>query len=193
MRLYKCPWKTGDVFAYQLESDMAKERGLYGHYLLIQKVDEGVWYPGHIVPIVYIKITKDNELPTNLDEYNKLEYVQTRSAKYEERLFPIDGRRPLEDIAEKSKIRYEVDEFGFLPIFRVKLISESNKEIPPTLFQVGNFENATPQQKEFVPQSKFNIPSVLWKNFNHTFESVVLTRYFQFNLRESKIYSIPSN
>lgn len=58
-RIYKCHWKLGDVFAYQLVSDLAKERGLYGRYFLLQKVDEGVWYPGHIVPIVYVKITND--------------------------------------------------------------------------------------------------------------------------------------
>ena len=53
-RIYKCQWKLGDVFAYQLESDLAKERGLYGRYFLIQKIYEGVWHPGHIVAIVYV-------------------------------------------------------------------------------------------------------------------------------------------
>ena len=31
-RIYKCEWKIGDVFAYQLESDLAKERGLHRRY-----------------------------------------------------------------------------------------------------------------------------------------------------------------
>ena len=31
-RTYRCQWKFGDVFAYKLESDLAKERGLYGRY-----------------------------------------------------------------------------------------------------------------------------------------------------------------
>lgn len=188
MNLYKCPWKIGDVFAYQLESDMARERGMYGRYFLIQKVDEGVWYPGHIVPIVYVKITKDTALPTNWDEYDELEYVQTWSTNYEERFFPIDGRRPKEDIAEKSKICYQVDEFGFLPQYRITLINRSLHDIPSKLFYVGNCENYIRPQKEFIPHSKLNISSVLWKNFNHTFESVMLTKYFKFNLRESKIY-----
>ena len=103
-RIYKCQWKLGDVFAYQLESDLAKERGLYGRYFLLQKVDEGVWHPGHIVPIVYVKITNDNNLPSNVEEYNQLEYVQTWFTKYEDRFLPIDMRRPQKDIAEKSKI-----------------------------------------------------------------------------------------
>ena len=150
-RLYKCTWNIGDVFAYQLESDLAKEKGLYGRYFLIQKVDEGTWHPGHIIPIVYIKITKSEKLPINLEEYNELEYVQTWFTKYEERFFPIDAMRPVEDIAEKSRIKYEVDEFGFLPQFRVKLLNLSKKSIPTKLIYIGNFSGANPPEKEFIP------------------------------------------
>ena len=102
-RFYICKWNIGDVFAYQLESDLAEERGLLGRYFLIQKVDEGTWHPGHIVPIVYVKITKDEKLPSSIEEYNQLEYVQTWFTKYEERFWPIDMSCPNKDIAEKSK------------------------------------------------------------------------------------------
>ena len=88
-RIYKCQWKLGDVFAYRLESDLAKERGLYGRYFLIQKVDEGIWHPGHIVPIAYVKITSDTKLPSNVEEYNQLEYVQTWFTNTRERCTTI--------------------------------------------------------------------------------------------------------
>ena len=42
-RLYQCEWKIGDIFAYQLESDYAKENGLYKRYLILRKVDETIW------------------------------------------------------------------------------------------------------------------------------------------------------
>ena len=29
-KIYRCEWKYGDVYAYQLESDLAEEKGLYG-------------------------------------------------------------------------------------------------------------------------------------------------------------------
>lgn len=187
-RLYKCQWKLGDVFAYQLESDLAKERGLDGRYFLIQKVDEGVWYPGHIVPIVYVKITKAHSLPSNVAEYNELEYVQTSFSKYEERFWPIDMTRPQEDIAEKSKITYQVDEYGFLPQYRVELLNTSKKEIPANLIYVGNFAAAVPPEREFVPHAKQNILSVHWKHFGETFETKMLRRYCGHNLRELSIY-----
>lgn len=192
MKLYKCPWEIGDVFAYKLEGDTAKERGLYGRYLLIQKVDEAIWYPGHIVPIVYVKITKSSVLPTNLDEYNNLEYVQTWVTRYENRFYPIDGRRPLEDIAEKSKIRYEVDEFGYLPNYRITLITKSIRETQKLIY-VGNFVKATPPPKEFIPHSKYNICSTPWKAPYGTFETIMLEKYFNYNLRELSIYSNRSN
>lgn len=188
-RVYKCQWKFGDVFAYQLESDLAKERGLYGRYFLIQKVDEGVWYPGHIVPIVYVKITGDTNLPSSVEEYNQLEYVQTWFTKYEERFWPIDMRRPQEDIAEKSKINYKVDEYGFLPQYRIMLLNTSKKVIPSKLIYVGNFANSIRPQNEFVPHSKDNIASVSWKQFDETFETKMIKRYCGHNLRELGIYA----
>lgn len=188
-RLFKCQWNFGDVFAYQLESELSKERGLYGRYFLIQKVDEYVLHSGNIVPIVYVKITKDTNLPSNIEEYNQLEYVQTWFTNYEERFLPIDMRRPQEDIAEKSKINYQVDEYGFLPQYRVTLLNTSKNVIPEKLVFLGNFANAVRPQKEFVPHLKANIVTVSWQQLNDTFETILIKRYCGHNLRELSIYT----
>ena len=187
-RVYKCQWKLGDVFAYKLESELAKERGLYGRYFLIQKVDEGIWYPGHIVPIVYVKITNNTNLPSNVEEYDQLEYVQTWFTKYEERFLPIDMRHPEEDIAEKSKINYQVDEYGFLPQYRVKLLNTSKRVIPSKLIYISNFASAVRPQKEFIPHSKENIVTASWRQLDETFETKMIKRYCGHNLREFSIY-----
>lgn len=186
--LYACEWKVWDVFAYQLESDLAKEKGLYGRYFLIQKIDETTWYPGHIIPIVYVKITMDDKLPTNVDEYNQLEFVQTWFTKYEDRFLPIDGRRPLEDIAEKSKINYAVDDYGFLPQYRAKLLSTSKRVIPSKLLYLGNCTDEVRPKNEFIPHTKENIVSVSWKNLDQTFETQMIKKYCGYNLRELSIY-----
>ena len=188
-RINQCQWNLGDVFAYQLESDLAKERGLYGRYFLIQKVDEGVWHSGHIVPIVYVKITSDTNLPSNVEEYNQLEYVQTWFTKYEDRFLPIDMRCPQEDIAEKSKINYQVDDYGFLPQYRTKLLNTSKSFIPSKLIYLGNFANAIWPPKEFIPHSKDNVVTVSWKQFDETFETKMIKRYCGHNLRELSIYA----
>lgn len=188
-RLYKCEWKIGDVFAYKLESEIAKEKGFWGRYFLIQKVDENIWHPGHIIPTVYVKITNNEKLPTTIEEYNQLDYVQTWALPYEDRFDPIDGSRPAEDIAEKSKLKYEVDEYGFLPEFRVSIITTSKKAIPSKLIYIGNYANANPPQKEFIPHSNFNILKIDWERFNITFEDSMLEQYCSHNLRESILYS----
>ena len=188
-RIYRCQWNIGDVFAYKLESELAKEKGLYGRYFLIQKVDEGTWDPGHIVPIVYVKITRDDQLPASVEEYDRLEYVQVGFAKYEERFWPIDMSRPQEDIAEKSKIDYKVDEYGLLPKYRITLLNTSKRAIPSKLIYIGNYQNVIRPTNEFIPHSKVNITVISWKQFEETFETTMIKRYCWHNLRELSIYA----
>lgn len=186
---YKCPWNLGDVFAYRLESDLAKERGFYGRYFLVQKVDECVWYPDHIVPIVYVKMTEAENLPLTLEQYNKLEYVQVWFTRYEDRFLPIDMSCPEKDIADKSKLTYQVDEWGFLPQYRIILCNTAFKSIPKNLKYVGNFVEAQRPLKEFIPHSCSNIVSVSWKGRNESFETKLIKRYCGHNLRELSIYT----
>ena len=185
---YKCEWNVGDVYAYQLKSDLSKSIGLFGRYFLIQKVDEYTWHSGHIVPIVYVKITNNSEIPSSLATYEQSEYVQTWFTKYEDRFLPIDGKRPLEDMAEKSKLRYDVDEYGYLPEFRLTILITSKRIIPSDLIYVGNFIEASPPSIEFVPHSKDSIVAVSWGKKGETFETKLINRYCGHNLRHLSIY-----
>lgn len=187
-RLYRCQWKMGDVFAYQMQSDLAKERGLDGRYLLIQKVDEDIWYPGHVVPIVYTKLTQGAQLPKTVEEFDNQEYIQISFSHYEERFWPLNGRRLQEDIEEKSKIIYETDEYGFLPIFRSTILSTSKKVIPSHLIYLGNFVGTKSPQKEFIPHSKSNLKAVAWKKSYQDFETTMVTCYCNHNLHELSVY-----
>ena len=163
---YKCEWKIGDVYAYKLDSDYAREKGIYGRFFLFQKIDEAIWYPEQIIPIVWIRITEGEMLPTNEKEFFELKYVQTSITKYEDRFMPYDFSRLEEDILEKSKIKYEVDDNGKLAGYRFKLINTSKRIIPKKLIYVGNFKTDQPPDKEFVPHSKHNINCFIWKFFD---------------------------
>lgn len=187
---YVCQWKRGDVFAFLLESDLAREKGLFGRYALIQKVDEAEWYPDRVVPIVYVKLTPEGILPTNAEEYDRMEYVQTSLERYERRFWPIDMRRPKEDVEEKSKIRYETDEYGFLPEFRIILLNTSKRVIPKKLIYLGNFPNCARPNKEFVPHAAVNIGAVSWGKNGIGFEETVIKKYLNHNLRELSIYHL---
>ncbi len=72
-KYYKCNWSMGDTYAYQLESEFAKDHNLYGHYLIFNKIDEYKIKKGldfDVFPIVYTKITKNTTIPKSLKELN---------------------------------------------------------------------------------------------------------------------------
>ncbi len=77
METYKCEWENGDVFAYQLKSEYAKEQGLEDKYLIIQKIDEIDWYPCSTIPLVE-KITEGKTIPKTEKEIDELEYIGTK-------------------------------------------------------------------------------------------------------------------
>ena len=92
-RTYKCEWENGDVFAYQLKSEYAKEQGLEDRYLIIQKIDEIDWYPCSTIPLVRAKITEGKTIPKTEKEIDELRYIQTGYCLYERRFWGQDASR----------------------------------------------------------------------------------------------------
>lgn len=124
-RIYKCEWKIGDVFAYKLKSEYAKQNKLENRYLIMQKVDETAWYPAHIIPMVRIKITNDGTIPKTEDEINKLEYIQTDFCLYEDRFCGFSALKPLKE--QIVGMSFNTDEYGLLEQYWVSLIITSKK------------------------------------------------------------------
>lgn len=190
-KLYRCEWKIGDVYAYPLNSKYAREKGLYGKYFLFHKIGETTSWPGHIIPIVRVKITANNQLPLDEKSFDSLEYVQTSATKFDPFIeeFHIDCRGLTEEEflskVNQKKTELNFDEFGYLPQYRLALINTSKRVIPKNLVFVGNFRNIKPPKQEFVPQNELSIPSFLWKFF----DKIMIDTYCGYNLREYQIYS----
>ena len=174
-RRYRCPWNIGDVYAYRMESELAKEKGLYGRYILLRKVDEVTWHPGHIIPVVHVKITVDDALPTSSEEYEKLEYIQV--SYFSKELFEMS-------VEHKYKTNPQYDEFGLLPQYQVQMITTTKRMLPKNLIFAGNFREVTPPKNEFVPHYSCSTKSVFWKEL----ESIVARCYFMYNLRQAEVY-----
>ena len=182
-RTYKCEWENGDVFAYQLKSEYAKEQGLEGRYLIIQKIDEIDWYPCSTIPLVRVKITEDKTIPKTEKEIDELRYIQTDYCLYERRFWGQDASRPLEEqIIGKS---FNTDEYGLLPEYMASIIITSKNMTKGKLTYLGNYTNITPPQNEFIPICKDNFPTVLWKNF----EERLMEMYFGHNKRNLEVYN----
>jgi hypothetical protein len=186
VKCYKCEWLDGDVFAYRIENQNSIANGLFGRYFLLQKIGETIWEPDNIIPICRVKITKTQSLPTNMNEFNALEYVQTSLVKYEHRFYPLDGSRPIdEQIDEKSSIEYVTDEYGYLPVYTVVIITTSWRSIPKRLMYLGNFHRATPPINEYQGGIfEQNGIAVFWKDL----ESRLTEAYIGHNMRERDIY-----
>ena len=182
-RTYKCEWKNGDVFAYQLKSEYAKEQGLEGRYLIIQKIDEIDWYPCSTIPLVRVKITEDKTIPKTEKEIDELEYIQTWFTSYERRFAGFSALRPLKD--QIKGMSFNTDEYGLLPEYMVSIVITSKNMTKGKLTYLGNYINITPPQNEFIPICKDNFPTVLWKNF----EERLIEMYFDHNKRKLKVYN----
>lgn len=140
-KFYRCEWNKGDVYSYKLESDYAKEKDLYGRYFLLHKVDEDIWWPGHVVPIVRVKITGDNNLPQSKAEFDKLEYVR---------------------IANKTTggtLKRE---------YLLTMISTSKRVIPKKLQYLANYQDVALPEDEYIPEDKISIFACHWKDLEKT-------------------------
>lgn len=111
-------------------------------YLLIRTVDTDKWQPWQTVPIVHVKLSNGDALPKNVKEYDECEYIQIGFTRYENRFYPLEGGNDKELIAERSKVKFEVNEYGVLPKYRVTLLSTCKRVIPKSLIYVGNFADA---------------------------------------------------
>ena len=163
-------WKIGDVYAYRFESEEAKKRGLYGKYLLVIKVGETSWYPYHVIPVVWKKITKDNKIPKTEEEINNLDFLKTSSNNYELEVemtkFFMSGT---EKEARKKHLKkledgtYKPDGNGRLWKYREELIIESERGLYKKFSYVGNFPNINPPKNEYLPFYPINIKSSYWR------------------------------
>lgn len=181
-RTYKCEWENGDVFAYQLKSEYAKEQGLEDRYLIIQKIDEIDWYPCSTIPLVRVKITEDKTIPKTEKEIDELEYIQTWFTSYERRFAGFSALRPLKD--QIKGMSFNTDEYGLLPEYMVSIVITSKNMTKGKLTYLGNYINITPPQNEFIPICKDNFPTVLWKDF----EERLMEMYFGHNKRNLEVY-----
>jgi len=62
------------VFAYQFNSEYAKDNNFYQKYIYFVKVQEEQWHPGHTVPVVYFYKKLDDVL-ARLDSLNDIDYI----------------------------------------------------------------------------------------------------------------------
>lgn len=182
-----CEWKKGDTFAYKLTSDYALQKGMFNRYLIFHKVAEDIGYPDEIFPVVWVKYTEGDQIPTCKEDIDALDFVQISTV---DEWHPMDvymgmtkkSRVELQkEIAQKSKIFSERDDLGYIPNYRIVLSFTSKRNIPKEMIYLGNFELLPPKINYTAEKSQ----QILWKFA----EKIIIDRYVAFNLRESPLYN----
>ncbi len=132
-RAFICPWKEGDVYAYQLFAPFSVEAGLAGKYIAFRKISSMRYWPVHRIPLVKFYNNIWDELPT-LDDVIKRKYIPA--------VYPIICRLMLE---KGLKLTLQENQFHVS-------ISESNKRQLPTehLIYLGNVPGNDIQDYESI-------------------------------------------
>lgn len=61
--VFTCSWNIGDVFAYQLKSDTAREKGVFGKWLVMQKVNQADNLKNGLSPVVTVRLIDSDVCP----------------------------------------------------------------------------------------------------------------------------------
>lgn len=62
--VFICSWNIGDVFAYQLKSNEANEKGFFGKWLVVQNVNQADNLRKGLSPVVTVRLIDSTEFPT---------------------------------------------------------------------------------------------------------------------------------
>lgn len=185
IQLNPCIWKINEVYALPFISDEAVHKKLYGKYMLFHVIGSCASTGKCMNPIVRVKITQKEQIPTSLSEINDLEYVQIGTVLYENRFLPFDGRRSRNEIIEeRSKIDYKTDEYGFLEVYQAKIGITTKRTQPTNIQFIGTFEGLTPPAIEFVPHDVINISWIPSKRI----EENIIRYYYGNNCRNFECY-----
>lgn len=122
---FRCDWKIGDTFAYQLLGTDAEEFGLENRYVLFRKVSEVKSGNGCIVPIVTVSMWDDMPLPTSSDEFVRVPFLKLN--------------------------HWRAHSPAGLFIYRTEMLIDNKRSLDKLNLQfLGNFSDVTMPKDEFV-------------------------------------------
>ena len=140
---FRCQWRIGDTFAYQLTGKEAKELGIHGKYMLLRKVSEVEFGNGSLYPIVTVSFLGARAFPTSDEAFMDI---------------------PLLKLQEGGRMFSPIDKFEY----RTVIVIKSRKKLAETPLQfVGNFMNVQMPTDEII----FTEAGVILMNHLELFET----------------------
>ncbi len=143
---FKCVWKIGDIFAYQLISQKSKDLGLFNKYIVFQKVGESEVYQNKIIPIIRVAKGIFDDIPMAEDYLNSKKLIWFGSPKDYER----------------NKLIIYRDTF----LYDKKMYVQSLKSYPKNIIFLGN---NFPIKKEYKEGKIIGENFSKWNEFEELF------------------------
>lgn len=152
-RKFHCSWNRGDVHAFQLKSEEAKELGLDQKWILLRKVGEESDYPyegGRTIPVVHFMLWEEPQLPEEDADLELASWFRTDSVTRRR-----DGRMTYRYLLD-LKSHKSVETYGMI--------------------YLGNFSGTGTPKDEVSTQRAGLTPCINLANLEH--ELCVLYRHF---------------
>lgn len=145
-KVFNCIWNIGDVYAYQLKSQVSKNKGYSNKYIIFQKVGESKVYPQNIIPIIRVANKIFDNIPLLEDYLNSEKIIWFGSPN---------------DYKKKNLVIYR-DTF----LYDKKMFVKSFKSYPKNIIYIGN---SFPIKKEYKEGKLLGESYLEWKEFEETF------------------------
>lgn len=176
-------WQVGDTFALKIEH----ENPIYnGRYLILIK---GNYYwnnDNRYSQTFLLKLTKDDKIPSSLEEIDNLEFIRTAYIHYIERYDSrAIGAESFEKMLKRCKdLKFYPDEYNYLYMYDTAYWIDNRRKYDQLIY-LGNYDIVYPDD-EFPPVC-FTYGKAVIK-----FDDLVkdaIKKYENFNLKKSKIYN----
>lgn len=145
-KAFNCIWNIGDVYAYQLKSQVSKNKRYSNKYIIFQKVGESKVHHQNIIPIIRVANKIFDNIPLLEDYLNSEKIIWFGSPN---------------DYKKKNLVIYR-DTF----LYDKKMFVKSFKSYPKNIIYIGN---SFPIKKEYKEGKLLGESYLEWKEFEETF------------------------
>ena len=175
------PWEVGQLYALPITMERAVAAGvpeIGNEYILIyvngyqieDKRDAHFW----------VKLTENRNLPKNVEDFNRLPFVQVCSTDMQDRFGPF---RYYENVPKAFQQEYRPDKWNELPEFTLKIFDAKRRQPPVGLLYLGIYSGVTPPEYEYF---RYPFPvGPVWKYA----EEYILKYYRIFTLKKAPRYN----
>ena len=136
------PWNIGDIYAYQFHADLAEKAGLYGKYILLQKIGDCEYYKGKIYSVVRLYNKVFDALPAvdEIENCRILPLIHYKSGFKKEDCIPSFEFYLKNVMLYEKKCRYPQKHFSFVGNQKIAITEFSGNQLDAFYLEKSGME-----------------------------------------------------